>query len=67
MEDWRQVELASSRGDLSLRTIEETLGSFRDTISIIRALMTRDFYPFRPGVRCFVVIHSSFLSHHCLI
>jgi hypothetical protein len=46
MKDWRQVELATSRGDLSLKTIEETLGSFGDTISINLALMTRDFIPF---------------------
>jgi hypothetical protein len=34
--------LASSWGDLSLGTIEETLGSFGDAISIVQSLMMRD-------------------------
>jgi hypothetical protein len=46
MEDWRQVESASSWGDLSLSTIEETLGSFQDMVSITRASMTHDFIRF---------------------
>jgi hypothetical protein len=58
VEDWRHVELASSWGDLSLETIEETFGSFGDEISIARASMTQDFIPSR---QVDVSLQSSFL------
>lgn len=46
VEDWRRFESASPQGDLSLRTIKETLGSFGVAILIAWASMTRDFTPF---------------------
>lgn len=58
-ENWRQVELASSWGHLSLSTIEETLGSFGDAISIVRPSMMRDIIPCGQVRECpFLVVLS---------
>lgn len=46
VKEWQQIKSASSRGDMSLETIERMLGNFGEVVSIAGTSMTHDLIPY---------------------
>lgn len=44
--EWQQIKSTSSRGDMSLETIERMLGNFGEVVSIACTPVTRDLIPY---------------------